>query len=78
MDDFVVYVDKEMLIEMILLVVDILIIDYLFILFEFVLLEKLMIFFMYDLEEYDKVRGLLDGFLVMILGLFVYIIEELI
>lgn len=77
-DDFVVYADKETPIETILPAVDILITDYSSIPFEFALLEKPMIFFTYDLEEYDKARGLSDGFLATIPGPFVHTTEELI
>lgn len=67
-DDFVVYADKEMPIETILPTVDILITDYSSIPFEFALLHKPIIFFTYDLNEYDKARGLSDGFLETIPG----------
>lgn len=77
-DDFVVYADKETPIETILPAVDMLITDYSSIPFEFALLEKPMIFFTYDLEEYDKARGLSDGFLATIPGPFVHTTEELI
>ncbi|HEM2272174.1 TPA: CDP-glycerol glycerophosphotransferase family protein, partial [Listeria monocytogenes] len=73
-----VYADKETPIETILPAVDILITDYSSIPFEFALLEKPMIFFTYDLEEYDKARGLSDGFLATIPGPFVHTTEELI
>lgn len=77
-DDFVVYADKETPIETILPAVDMLITDYSSIPFEFALLEKPMLFFTYDLEEYDKARGLSDGFLATIPGPFVHTTEELI
>lgn len=77
-DDFVVYADKETPIETILPAVDMLITDYSSIPFEFALLGKPMIFFTYDLEEYDKARGLSDGFLATIPGPFVHTTEELI
>ncbi|HAC0644054.1 TPA_asm: CDP-glycerol glycerophosphotransferase family protein [Listeria monocytogenes] len=77
-DDFVVYADKETPIETILPAVDVLITDYSSIPFEFALLEKPIIFFTYDLEEYDLARGLSDGFLTTIPGPFVHTTEELI
>ncbi|MBC1997377.1 CDP-glycerol glycerophosphotransferase family protein [Listeria marthii] len=77
-DDFVVYADKETPIETILPVVDILITDYSSIPFEFALLEKPIIFFTYDLEEYDQARGLSDGFLKAIPGPCVATTDELI
>lgn len=76
--DFVVYVDKETPIETLLPVVDILITDYSSIPFEFALLEKPMIFYTYDLQAYDKARGLLDGFLETIPGQPVFTTTELI
>ncbi|WP_271005761.1 CDP-glycerol glycerophosphotransferase family protein [Listeria seeligeri] len=76
--DFVVYVDKETPIETLLPVVDILITDYSSIPFEFALLEKPMIFYTYDLQAYDKARGLSDGFLETIPGNCVFTTVELI
>ncbi|MBF2629523.1 CDP-glycerol glycerophosphotransferase family protein [Listeria seeligeri] len=76
--DFVVYVDKETPIETVLPVVDILITDYSSIPFEFALLEKPMIFYTYDLQAYDKARGLSDGFLETIPGNCVFTTVELI
>ncbi|MBC1484421.1 CDP-glycerol glycerophosphotransferase family protein [Listeria sp. FSL L7-1509] len=76
--DFVVYVDKETPIETLLPVVDILITDYSSIPFEFALLEKPMIFYTYDLQAYDKARGLSDGFLETIPGQPVFTTTELI
>lgn len=76
--DFVVYVDKETPIETLLPVVDILITDYSSIPFEFALLEKPMIFYTYDLQVYDKARGLSDGFLETIPGQPVFTTTELI
>lgn len=76
--DFVVYVDKETPIETLLPVVDILITDYSSIPFEFALLEKPMIFYTYDLQAYDKARGLSDGFLESIPGNCVFTTVELI
>lgn len=77
-DDFVIYVDKETPIETLLPVVDILITDYSSIPFEFALLQKPMIFFTYDLTEYDNARGLSDGFLETIPGPHVFTTTELI
>ncbi|MBC2141311.1 CDP-glycerol glycerophosphotransferase family protein [Listeria innocua] len=77
-DDFVIYVDKETPIETLLPVVDILITDYSSIPFEFALLQKPMIFFTYDLKEYDNARGLSDGFLETIPGPHVFTTTELI
>ncbi|MBC1700812.1 CDP-glycerol glycerophosphotransferase family protein [Listeria welshimeri] len=77
-DDFVVYADKEMPIETILPTVDILITDYSSIPFEFALLHKPIIFFTYDLNEYDKARGLSDGFLETIPGPHAFTTTELI
>lgn len=77
-DDFVIYVDKETPIETLLPVVDILITDYSSIPFEFALLQKPMIFFTYDLTDYDNARGLSDGFLATIPGPHVFTTTELI
>lgn len=77
-DDFVIYVDKETPIETLLPVVDILITDYSSIPFEFALLQKPMIFFTYDLTEYDNARGLSDGFLETIPGPHFFTTTELI
>ncbi|WP_270996709.1 CDP-glycerol glycerophosphotransferase family protein [Listeria seeligeri] len=76
--DFVVYVDKETPIETLLPVVDILITDYSSIPFEFALLEKPMIFYTYDLQEYNKARGLSDDYLETIPGPHVFTTTELI
>ncbi|AHI55584.1 CDP-glycerol glycerophosphotransferase family protein [Listeria ivanovii] len=77
-DEFVVYADKETPIETLLPVVDILITDYSSIPFEFALLEKPMIFYTYDLQEYDKVRGLSDSFLETIPGNCAFTTAELV
>ncbi|MBF2475255.1 CDP-glycerol glycerophosphotransferase family protein [Listeria seeligeri] len=76
--DFIVYVDKETPIETLLPVVDILITDYSSIPFEFALLEKPMIFYTYDLQEYNKARGLSDDYLETIPGPHVFTTTELI
>jgi CDP-glycerol glycerophosphotransferase (TagB/SpsB family) len=47
---------------------DILISDYSSVPFEFALLDKPILFFTYDLEEYDKKRGLIDNYLTVIPG----------
>ncbi|MGG3643985.1 CDP-glycerol glycerophosphotransferase family protein [Bacillus gobiensis] len=47
---------------------DILISDYSSVPFEFALLNKPVLFFTYDLEEYDKKRGLIDNYLSVIPG----------
>lgn len=77
-DDFIVYANKETPIETLLPVVDILITDYSSIPFEFALLEKPMIFYTYDLQEYNKARGLSDDYLETIPGPHVFTTTELI
>ncbi|EUJ34839.1 hypothetical protein PWEIH_16428 [Listeria weihenstephanensis FSL R9-0317] len=67
-DDFCVYADKETEIEALLPMTDVLITDYSSIPFEFSFFEKPMIFFAYDLEEYDGNRGLADHYLETIPG----------
>lgn len=54
---------KEML-----MLSDILISDYSSVPFEFALLNKPILFFTYDLEEYDRKRGLIDNYLTVIPG----------
>ncbi|MBC1738690.1 CDP-glycerol glycerophosphotransferase family protein, partial [Listeria seeligeri] len=46
--------------------------------FEFALLEKPMIFYTYDLHEYNKARGLSDDYLETIPGPHVFTTTELI
>ncbi|MBC1501964.1 CDP-glycerol glycerophosphotransferase family protein [Listeria weihenstephanensis] len=67
-DNFCVYADKETEIEALLPMTDVLITDYSSIPFEFSFFEKPMIFFAYDLEEYDGNRGLADHYLETIPG----------
>lgn len=55
-----------------LLITDILITDYSSIPYEFALLNKPMIFFPYDLEEYQKQRGLWDDYESLVPGPVVY------
>ncbi len=47
---------------------DVLISDYSSIPFEYALLDKPMLFYTYDLEEYDKKRGLIDDYEAVIPG----------
>ncbi len=59
-----------------LFVTDILITDYSSIPFEYCLLNRPIIFFLYDLEEYEKERGIWDDYLTFLPGPIAYSSEE--
>ncbi|MBC1528671.1 CDP-glycerol glycerophosphotransferase family protein, partial [Listeria seeligeri] len=76
--DFIVNVDKNVALEELLAAVDILITDYSSIPFEFALFKRPIFFFSYDLEKYDKERGLLKNYQQVIPGPISKTTEELI
>lgn len=76
--DFIVNVDKNVALEELLAAVDILITDYSSIPFEFALFNRPIFFFSYDLEKYDKERGLLKNYRQVIPGPISKTTEELI
>lgn len=49
---------------------DLLILDYFFVLFEFVLLDKFILFYMYDMEVYNRICGLIWYYIEVIFGMF--------
>ncbi|EAC5126455.1 CDP-glycerol glycerophosphotransferase family protein [Listeria monocytogenes] len=66
--DFIINVDKNVALEELLAAVDILITDYSSIPFEFALFERPIYFFSYDMEKYDKERGLIKNYQEIIPG----------
>ncbi|EAG7099539.1 CDP-glycerol glycerophosphotransferase family protein, partial [Listeria monocytogenes] len=66
--DFIINVDKNVALEELLAAVDILITDYSSIPFEFALFERPIFFFSYDMEKYDKERGLIKNYQEIIPG----------
>ncbi|MBF2464063.1 CDP-glycerol glycerophosphotransferase family protein [Listeria welshimeri] len=76
--DFIINVDKDVALEEFLAAVDILITDYSSIPFEYALFERPMFFFSYDMEKYDKERGLIRNYQQFIPGPISKTTEELI
>ncbi|WP_256439098.1 CDP-glycerol glycerophosphotransferase family protein [Sediminibacillus dalangtanensis] len=76
-DDFVVNVTDYENINHLLLVSDYLITDYSSIPFEYALMEKPMIFFSYDLEDYQKARGFWEDYKQNIPGPVVFTTTEI-
>ncbi|MCU9612997.1 CDP-glycerol glycerophosphotransferase family protein [Caldibacillus lycopersici] len=75
--DFVYDFSKYPSINELLLVVDYLVTDYSSIPFEFSLLEKPMIFFPYDLDQYNEGRGLWESYEKMVPGPIVQTTKEI-
>lgn len=76
--DFVIDLSHYKNINELLLITDILISDYSSIPFEYCLLEKPMIFYPYDLEEYQDTRGIWEEYHQMVAGPIVKNTEEII
>ncbi|MCF6138778.1 CDP-glycerol glycerophosphotransferase family protein [Pseudalkalibacillus berkeleyi] len=76
--DFVYDYSAHPNVNELLLITDVLITDYSSIPFEFSLLEKPMIFFPYDLKEYEGERGVWSGYGQMVPGPIVFSTHEII
>lgn len=76
--DFVFNAPKDMDISGLLCCADIVISDYSSLIFEFALMKKPMIFFAYDLEEYDKERSFYYPYKEFVPGDIVYNTNEII
>ncbi|RYG72200.1 CDP-glycerol glycerophosphotransferase family protein [Lentibacillus lipolyticus] len=77
-DGFVYDVSDYYDINHLLLLADVLITDYSSIPFEFALLEKPMIFYPYDLDEYDEMRGLPEHYVSQVPGPVVFTTDGII
>ncbi|WP_182199827.1 CDP-glycerol glycerophosphotransferase family protein [Paraliobacillus salinarum] len=67
-DEFFVDVSKNYHINELLVITDVLITDYSSLPFEFALLKKPMVFFAYDLEQYQEETGLWDDYVSLVPG----------
>lgn len=77
-DDFILDLSKYPKINDLLFITDILITDYSSIPFEFSYFKKPMIFFPYDLKEYQQERGFWENYSTLVPGPIVQSTEELI